>query len=198
MQKTAETESDDLLFVQDDDETDQDDKHLLFRLGGEEYGVPINRVQTIEELHRIVAVPDMPPYVRGVINLRGTVIPVVDLRARFGMPEREYDDRTCIIIIEAQERVVGFIVDTVSEVHQIPASSIQPAPDFTTGSGSERFVDGLGTVDGDVKILLGIDRLMRQEAVPEELLQLARAEVDGAIETGARDGAPQSGQGHGS
>lgn len=175
MDKTS--QEDDLFLVDDETENESEDKHLLFRLSDEEYGVPIDRVQSIEELQRIVAVPDMPHYVRGVINLRGTVIPVVDLRLRFGMPDREYDDRTCIIIIEAESRVVGFIVDTVSEVHQIPATSIQPAPEFKAGSGSEQFVTGLGTVEGEVKILLDIERLVRPEEVPEEALTLGRTQM---------------------
>jgi purine-binding chemotaxis protein CheW len=171
---------DDLFLVGDDSENESEDKHLLFRLGDEEYGVPIDRVQSIEELQRIVAVPDMPSYVRGVINLRGTVIPVVDLRLRFGMPFRDYDDRTCIIIIEAESRVVGFIVDTVSEVHQIPATNIQPAPEFRSGAGSEQFVTGLGTVEGEVKILLEIERLVRPEEVPESALALGKAQMQAA------------------
>ena len=163
---------DELFLVDDDTENEAEDKHLLFRLGDEEYGVPINRVQSIEELQKIVAVPDMPPYVKGVINLRGSVIPVVDLRLRFGMEEREYDDRTCIIIIRSEDRIVGFIVDTVSEVHQIPPASIQPAPEFKTGSGSEQFVTGLGTVEGEVKILLEIEKLIRPEDVPDAAFSL--------------------------
>ena len=177
MPQDQNVQEDDLFLVDDEGENESEDKHLLFRLGDEEYGVPIDRVQSIEELQKIVAVPDMPHYVRGVINLRGTVIPVVDLRLRFGMPFREYDDRTCIIIIEAQSRVVGFIVDTVSEVHQIPAKNIQPAPEFKGANGSEQFVTGLGTVEGEVKILLEIDRLMRPEEVPEEALSLAKAQA---------------------
>lgn len=177
-------QDDDLFLVDDEGGNESEDKHLLFRLGDEEYGVPIDRVQSIEELQRIVAVPDMPHYVRGVINLRGTVIPVVDLRLRFGMPPREYDDRTCIIIIEADSRVVGFIVDTVSEVHQIPARNIQPAPEFRSGSGSEQFVTGLGTVEGEVKILLEIDRLMRPEEVPDQALTLGKAQMQATVAAG--------------
>jgi purine-binding chemotaxis protein CheW len=185
MPEDQNTQEDDLFLVDDESESDAEDKHLLFRLGDEEYGVPIDRVQSIEELQKIVAVPDMPHYVRGVINLRGTVIPVVDLRLRFGMPFRDYDDRTCIIIIEAQSRVVGFIVDTVSEVHQIPEKNIQAAPEFKTGSGSEQFVTGLGTVEGEVKILLEIDRLMRPEEVPEQALALGKDQMQA---TGSQDG----------
>lgn len=169
---------DDLLLVVDESDVESEDKHLLFQLGDEEYGVPIDRVQSIEELHRIVAIPDVPPYVRGVINLRGVIVPVVELRLRFGMEPRPYDDRTCIVIIKARSRVVGFIVDTVSEVHPIPAASIQPAPKFGAAGGTEQFVTGLGTVDGEVKILLDIERLMRPEDMPQEAaVRLAQAKM---------------------
>ena len=167
-----------------DDENESHDKHLLFQLGDEEYGVPIDRVQTIEEMHRIVAVPDMPEYVRGVINLRGSVIPVVELRRRFGMPTREFDDRTCIIVIASESRTVGFIVDTVNEVHEIPKESIQPPPEFNAGDDKDQFVTGLGTVGGEVKILLGVDRLMRADEVPHEALALRGAKL-AAGETGS-------------
>lgn len=162
-------------FILDADEKESHDKHLLFQLGDEEYGVPIDRVQTIEEMHTIVAVPDMPEYVRGVINLRGSVIPVVELRRRFGMPTREFDDRTCIVVITSESRTVGFIVDTVNEVHEIPQANIQPRPEFKAGDEHDQFVTGLGTVDGEVKILLAIDRLMRADEVPEEALELGGA-----------------------
>ena len=167
--------TDDTFMLAADDENDAQDKHLLFQLGDEEYGVPIDRVQNIEEMHKIVAVPDMPEYVRGVINLRGSVIPVVELRRRFGMPTREFDDRTCIVVIATESRTVGFIVDTVNEVHEIPRESIQPRPEFNSGDGHDQFVSGLGTVDGEVKILLAVDRLMRADEVSEEALALAGA-----------------------
>jgi purine-binding chemotaxis protein CheW len=173
-------QEDDLFLVDDESDGEAEDKHLLFRLADEEYGVPIDRVQSIEELQKIVAVPDMPSYVRGVINLRGNVIPVVDLRLRFGMPPREYDDRTCIIIINADSRVVGFIVDTVSEVHPIPEKNIQEAPEFRSGDDKEKFVTGLGTVEGEVKILLDIDQLVQKEEVPDATLSLEAQKLEAA------------------
>ncbi|MFW6288840.1 MAG: chemotaxis protein CheW [Spirochaetota bacterium] len=173
MQSGENIDIDDGLLVADD-ETDEEseNKHLLFQIGDEEYGVRIDRVQSIEEMLRVVAIPDMPDYVRGVINLRGAIVPVIELRLRFGMEHRDYDDRTCIIIIRGASRMVGFIVDSVREVHPIPAAHIQPAPEFTGVGGTEQFVTGLGTVEGEVKILLDIDRLMRNEDLPEEALNL--------------------------
>ncbi|MFW6312319.1 MAG: chemotaxis protein CheW [Spirochaetota bacterium] len=179
-----EDDMDELLLADDDADGEADDKYLLFRLGDEDYGVPIDRVQSIEELQRIVAVPDMPPYVRGVINLRGSVIPVVDLRLRFEMAEREYDDRTCIIVIQHAGRTVGFIVDTVSEVQQIPGDAIQPPPEFRAVSDRERFIQGIGTLEGAVKILLAIERLMQTDEMTGVTDRLARDA--GQIDLGGR------------
>ncbi len=159
---------DDLLLVDEDDSaSEQENKYLLFFLGQEEFGVSIDQVQSIEELQSIVPVPDMANYVKGVINLRGTVIPVVDLRLRFAMIEREYDDRTCIVIVNAGGRTVGFVVDTVSDVHQIPRNAIQPAPDFRGGKIHERYVSGLGMVNDEVKILLDVTQLVRADELPD-------------------------------
>ena len=129
-QKTDLLEMEDLMF--DDEDNSQEDKYLLFKLGNEEYVVSIYKIQSIEELHKIIAVPDMPEYVKGVINLRGKVIPVLSLRLRFGLEEKEHDDRTCIVIINVDTSTIGLIVDTVSEVHEIPKTNIELPPDFST------------------------------------------------------------------
>lgn len=154
-----------LMFVDEEDDELQESKFLLFKLGTEEYGVNIAQVQSIEELQKIISVPDMPSYVKGVINLRGQVIPVVDLRIRFGMDPREYDDRTCIIIINASDTVIGFIVDTVSEVHEIAEAKIEPSPHFKANREREEYVLGLGKVGEEVKILLDIEKLIRDEEI---------------------------------
>ena len=108
------------LMVEEDLELGQQvGKYLLFKLGIEEYGIDIAQITAIEELQQITAIPDMPDFVKGVINLRGKVIPAVDLRLRFGLEEREYDDRTCIVIVSVDADSIGLIVDIVSEVHEI-------------------------------------------------------------------------------
>jgi purine-binding chemotaxis protein CheW len=148
-------------LVQDDEETNsQANKYLLFNIGDEVYGISIVQVTEIIEVQRITEVPDMPVFMKGVINLRGKVIPVMDLRLRFGMQERPYDDRTCIIIVNVADQSLGFIVDTVAEVRDIPETDIQPAPSFRDDQERDRYISGLGKVGEEVKILLDIDRIM--------------------------------------
>jgi len=150
-------------MLDDDDEDTQANKYLFFRIEHESYGIGIRHVIEIVELQRISAVPDMPAYVKGVINLRGKVIPAVDLRLRFGMDERAYDDRTCIVVSEIGGVSLGFIVDTVEEVLEIPESQVEPAPRFKTVSGRERYIEGMGKVGESVKILLDVENLVRDE-----------------------------------
>ncbi len=159
--------ADEEMIVEDDEDSTQENKYLLFYLGEEEYGVNIAMVQSIEELQKIVTVPDMPEYVKGVINLRGKVIPVVDLRIKFHMDEREYDDRTCMIITRLGENDLGFIVDTVSEVEDIPERDIEPPPEFKSDGVSNTYIAGIGKVGEDVKILLDAGKIMSSTELEE-------------------------------
>jgi len=160
----AKAEDDALMMVDDDDdENTQEHKYLLFNLGTEVYGINISNVTGIEEMQKITEVPDMPDYIRGVINLRGSVIPVMDLRLRFGMDGREYDDRTCIIIVKIDTSTIGFIVDTVAEVHDIFPPDIEPAPNFKSASGKEQYISGLGKIGEEVKILLDVQKILFKE-----------------------------------
>ncbi|MFX4262287.1 chemotaxis protein CheW [Pelotomaculum propionicicum] len=143
----------------EEDEDTQEDKFLTFVLNGEEYGIEIRHVTEIIGIQNITEVPDMPHYIKGVINLRGKVIPVMDVRLRFGVKEREYDDRTCIIVINIEEQSVGMIVDRVSEVLDIPKSDVEPPPKVKKGESS-RFIKGMGKVDERVKILLNEYQLL--------------------------------------
>ena len=161
MKKDLNKDSDDSLFLIDDEDLDtQADKYLLFYLGKEEYGINIAQVTAIEELPKITTIPDMPGFVRGVINLRGKVIPAVDLRLRFGLEEREYDNRTCIVIVKVEENTIGFIVDTVSEVHDISKSEIGPPPSFRNTSGQNQYIAGLAKQGEEVKIILDVQKII--------------------------------------
>jgi len=164
-------------MLDDEDEDTQANKYLFFRIDIESYGIGIRHIIEIVELQRISMVPDMPAYVKGVINLRGKVIPVVDLRLRFGMPERPYDDRTCIVVSEIDGVTLGFIVDTVEEVLEIPENMVEPAPRFKTVSGQDRYIAGMGKVAEQVKILLDVDKLFKDEEVRS---MDAKKEVDSA------------------
>lgn len=161
MSNNIKKETDDSLFMVDDEDIDtQADKYLLFYLGNEEYGVNIAQVTAIEELPKITAIPDMPHFVRGVINLRGKIIPAIDLRLRFGLEEREYDDRTCIIIVSVSESTIGLIVDIVSEVHAIGINDIGPPPSFKNASGKEQYIAGLANQGEEVKIILDVQKII--------------------------------------
>lgn len=136
----------------------QKDLFLTFRLGDEDYGMEIFHVIEIVGMQKITEVPDMPKYIKGVINLRGSVIPVMDVRLKFEMPERQYDDRTCLIVVRVDESTTALVVDRVNEVSEIPSNQIEPAP--RTGCNSEDYLSGMGKLDDSVKILLDMDKLL--------------------------------------
>ncbi|MFQ5652239.1 MAG: chemotaxis protein CheW [bacterium] len=158
------------LVEEENHEDTQDGKFLSFSLGKEEYGIEIRHITEIIGTQNITELPDMPPFVKGVINLRGKVIPAIDVRLRFGFAEKEYNERTCIVVVNINDLAVGLIVDTVSEVIDIPDSNVEPPPQVTNQAGS-RFIKGLGKVDEDVKILLDTQRLL----FDDELEQIAES-----------------------
>jgi purine-binding chemotaxis protein CheW len=143
-------------------------KYLTFQLGNEEFAVQVLRVREIMGIQEITAVPQTPDYVKGVINLRGKVIPVVDLRLKFGLAEIEYTQRTCIIVAQIENQgsklMIGIIVDCVSEVLTLQATDIEDTPDF--GSGVETpYLLGMAKIKGKVKILLDIDMVLTAQEV---------------------------------
>jgi purine-binding chemotaxis protein CheW len=160
--KREKTMADEQLWDEDGENT-QADKYLLFNLGAEVYGIPITHVINIIELQKITEVPDMPVYIRGVINLRGSVIPVMDLRLRFRLPERPYDDRTCIIIVRVAEKSVGFICDTVAEVNDIAPRDIEEPLQFKRDQDQAQYISGLGKVGNDVRILLDVEKVLSDD-----------------------------------
>jgi purine-binding chemotaxis protein CheW len=139
-------------------------KYLTFLLGREEFAIRVLKVREIMGIQDITAVPQTPVYVKGVINLRGKVIPVVDLRLKFSLPEVEYTQRTCIIVVQVQSGSVslltGIVVDEVSEVLNLAAGDIEDTPDFGEGTGGTSYLLGMAKVKGKVKILLEIDRVL--------------------------------------
>lgn len=142
-----------------DDEDTQKDKYLIFHLAGEDYGVDIAYVTEIIGIQKITEVPDMPRFVKGVINLRGQVIPVMDVRERFGFALKEYNERTCIIVVDMKDMAVGLVVDQVQEVLDIPEENIEPPP--STGKNDRSaYVSGMGKIGDDVKILLDCKYLL--------------------------------------
>ncbi|MDA8124308.1 MAG: chemotaxis protein CheW [Deltaproteobacteria bacterium] len=151
-------------------------KYLTFSLSGEEYGIGILKVKEIIGMMPVTTIPQAPPYVKGVINLRGKVIPVVDLRCKFAMPAVDYTERTCIIVVEiggaALTRLrIGCVVDSVSEVLNIKASDIEDTPDFGVHCETD-FIRGMAKVNGSVKMLLDIDSVFHKEEM-QNLTQAA-------------------------
>ena len=137
-------------------------KFLTFQLKEEEYGLEILKVREIMGIMDITTVPQTPAYVKGVINLRGQVIPVIDLRLKFGMEEGEYDKRTCIVVVNVDGLQMGIVVDTVSEVMDIESSDIEATPSFGTKLHTD-YILGMGKVQGEVKILLDIGEVLNSE-----------------------------------
>jgi purine-binding chemotaxis protein CheW len=145
-------------------------KYLTFKIADEDYGISLLKVREIIGMMPITSVPRTPDFVKGVINLRGKVIPVTDLRLRFDMPESDYTDRTCIIVMEVvgQDTTVqmGIVVDAVTEVLPVKAEEIEAAPEFGAKVDT-RYILGMANMDGAVKILLDIDRVMTTEEIAE-------------------------------
>jgi len=146
-------------FEDELEEDTQRDKYLIFSLGNQFYGIEIKFVTEIIGIQPIAEVPDLPEYIKGIINLRGKIIPVMDVRLRFSMGGEPYNDRTCIIVIDINDRVMGLIVESVSEVLPIAPSEIVAAPDVQ-GSG-RGFVTGIGKIGTDVKLLVDCEMLLR-------------------------------------
>lgn len=141
-------------------------KYLVFELNGEECCIQVLKVREIMGVQDITAVPQTPGYVRGVINLRGKVIPVVDLRLKFGLPEVAYNQRTCIIVVQVEKEnrkmLMGIVVDSVAEVLNIMAGDIEDTPNFGQGVATP-YLLGMAKVKGKVKLLLDIDEVMTSQ-----------------------------------
>jgi purine-binding chemotaxis protein CheW len=153
-----------ILDPENELEDTQKGKFLTFALGKEDYGIEIKFVTEIIGIQSITEVPELPDYVKGIINLRGKIIPVIDVRLRFKKPVTEYNDRTCIIVIDIKEASVGLIVDTVADVMAISDQNIVPPPDVKTGFNS-RYIKGIGKVENEVKLLLDCEKLLTDNEI---------------------------------
>lgn len=135
---------------------------VSFKIGNEEFGVDILNVQEINRMTQITKVPNAPDYVEGVINLRGRIIPVIDLRARIGVGRKENDKNTRIVVVEIQNTTIGFIVDAVKEVLRIPSEITEAPPEITTGVDSE-FIKAVGKLEDRLLILLDLERILSSD-----------------------------------
>ena len=145
-------------------------KYLTFRLGEEDYGLEILKVQEIIGMQEITKIPRTPDFVKGVINLRGKVIPVLDLRLKFGMAEADVSRKTCIIVVQVQQVeakvIMGIVVDEVSEVLDISDREIEPPPAFGTRVDTD-FILGMAKTENAVKILLDLDRVLTRQEIAD-------------------------------
>lgn len=150
------------LMVQEEDT--QRGKFLTFPLGNEVFGIEIKFVTEIIGIQSITYVPEVPVYVKGIINLRGKIIPVIDVRLKFKKPTVEYDDRTCIIVIDIKDISIGLIVDCVSEVIDIGDDNIVPPPSYKTGF-QNKYIKGIGKVGSDIKLLLDCEKIISDDEI---------------------------------
>lgn len=151
------------LIVQEEEEEDtQKGKYLTFQIDKEVFGIEISYVTEIIGIQPITLVPEVPNYVKGIINLRGQIIPVVDMRLRFKKEPLAYNDRTCIIVVDYKEIVIGLIVDCVSEVINIGEDNVVPPPTYHAGFHNP-YIKGIGKVGKEVKLLLDCDKIISDE-----------------------------------
>jgi purine-binding chemotaxis protein CheW len=133
---------------------------LTFRLGPESYGIEILKVQEIRGYENPTAIANAPAFIKGVINLRGVIVPILDLRIKFQLSQAAYDEFTVVIILNVAGRVVGVVVDSVSDVLTLATESIRPTPEFASATFDTKYITGLGTVDDRMLIMLDIEKLM--------------------------------------
>ncbi|MBN6185808.1 chemotaxis protein CheW [Aneurinibacillus sp. BA2021] len=141
-------------------------KVIVFRLKDEEYGVEVNQVKSIERLEHITRVPRTPHFIKGVINMRGIVTPIVDLRRRFGIEEAEYNETTRVIIVAVDEIEVGLIVDSANDVIDIPINAIEPPPEVVGGIEAV-YLRGVAKLDKRLLILLNLDKVLNTEEIKQ-------------------------------
>lgn len=150
-------------FMEEHEDT-QHGRFLTFALGEEVFGIEIGHVTEIIGMQPITTLPEVPDYIKGIINLRGKIIPVIDIRIKFSKETIAYTDRTCIIVIDIEQIAMGLIVDNVSEVVTIDDENIVPPPDQRTGI-QNKYIRGIGKAEGEVKLLLDCSKLFNEEEV---------------------------------
>lgn len=148
------------------EEDTQKGRFLTFSLGKESYGIEIKYVTEIIGIQAITGIPELPEYVKGIINLRGKIIPVMDVRLRFKKEPREYNDRTCVIVVDIKDISIGLIVDSVSEVLTIPEQDIVEPPQMNKGFNN-RYIKRIGKVGSDVKLLLDCEKLLTEDELDD-------------------------------
>jgi purine-binding chemotaxis protein CheW len=144
--------------------TSEAEQYLTFRLDGLDYGIPINQVQEIRGWTKVTPLPNSPRYIRGVLNLRGTIVPIIDLRLRFNLEEVPYDACTVIVVVNLGGRLAGVVVDAVSDVITLAPEQRRTPPEFE-GHANRQFVQGLTQVDDKLLVLIDVEKLINQETL---------------------------------
>lgn len=158
--------SDFLQEIVENEEDTQKDKYLIFLIGKESYGIDIKYVIEIIGIEPITEVPELPDFVKGVINLRGKIIPVMDVRLKFKKEEKEYDDRTCIIVVEIDGISIGLIIDRVLEVANIDENNIAPPPRINKNKdNANKYIVGIGKVGNEVRLLIDCNKLIEDDEI---------------------------------
>ena len=157
--------AEDINIEEELEEDTQKGKYMTFKSGAEYFGIELKYINEIIGIQPITAIPEVEDYIKGLINLRGKIIPVIDVRIRFRQEPLEYNDRTCVIIIDVKDIVVGLIVETISGVVTIDDSNIEPPPSLSAGSVRNKYVYGLGKTGDSVKLLLDPEKLIKDEEV---------------------------------
>ncbi|HRG48086.1 MAG TPA: chemotaxis protein CheW [Leptospiraceae bacterium] len=152
--------------IEEDSQDTMEDLYIIFFIDGREYGIEIRYLIEIIAFQPVTFVPNLPKYVKGVLNLRGKIIPVLDVRTRFGMPSIDYTENTCILILNFNNLSASLIVDGVKEVLKIPKDSIEPSPGFEEAN-VERFVDSIGKSGDTLKILINVEKFIHEKDIKE-------------------------------
>ncbi len=158
--------SDNMENVIEMEEDTQKDRFLTFYLGKESYGLEITYVTEIIGLQAITQIPELPDYIKGIINLRGNIIPVMDVNLRFKKEPQDYNDRTCVVVIQIKDQSIGLIVDRVAEVLTIVEQDVVDPPQMNKGLNN-RYIKKIGKVGNDVKLILDCDKLLNEDELDE-------------------------------
>lgn len=152
----------------ENEEDTQKDKYLIFSIGNEYYGIDIKYVIEIIGMEPITEVPELPSYIKGVINLRGKIIPVMDVRLKFKKQSKEYDDRTCIIVVDIENISIGLIIDRVLEVVNIEENNISLPPKINSNrDNSNKYIKGIGKIQNEVRLLIDCNKLLEEDEIEE-------------------------------
>ncbi len=152
----------------ENEEDTQKDKYLIFAIGNEYYGIDIKYVIEIIGMEPITEVPELPSYIKGVINLRGKIIPVMDVRLKFKKQSKEYDDRTCIIVVDIENISIGLIIDRVLEVVNIEENNISQPPRINSNrDNSNKYIKGIGKIQNEVRLLIDCNKLLEEDEIEE-------------------------------